>query len=135
MFETWGAFRDVSPARCYAIAMPMTRHGRDGFATISHWPGQRIRGQVQFRLSRGHAQRTPVTLSIGDRRFALVAGAADAWAADARGDAAIVAAMRSGTSMSVETRDPRGRAYADAYALRGAATAIDAAALGCARLG
>lgn len=135
VFESWGAFRDPSPARCYAIAMPVKKGGRDGFATISHWPAQRIRGQVQFRLSRGHGQRTPVTLSIGDRRFALVAGAADAWAADARGDAAIVAAIRSGTSMSVETRDAGGRAYADTYALRGAATAIDAAALGCARRG
>ena len=135
IFESWGAFRDPSPARCYAIALPVRKGGREGFTTISHWPEQRIRGQVQFRLSRGHGQRAPVTLSIGDRRFALVAGAADAWAADARGDAAIVAAMRSGTSMSVETRDASGRAYADAYALRGAATAIDAAALGCARRG
>lgn len=135
VFESWGAFRDPSPTRCYAIAMPVRQGGRDGFATISHWPEQRIRGQIQFRLSRGHDPHAPVTLSIGDRRFALVAGAADAWAADARGDAAIVAAIRSGTSMSVETRDARGRAYADAYPLRGAATAIDAAALGCARRG
>ncbi len=135
IFESWGAFRDPSPARCYAIALPVRKGGREGFATISHWPEQRIRGQIQFRLSRGHGQSAPVTLSIGDRRFALVAGAADAWAADAQGDAAIVAAIRSGTSMSVETRDARGRAYADAYALRGAATAIDAAALGCARRG
>jgi hypothetical protein len=36
--------------------------------------------------------------------------------------------------MSVQTRDARGRGFADTYALRGAATAIDAAALGCARL-
>lgn len=135
IFENWGAFRDPSPARCYAIAMPVRKDGHGGFATISHWPEQRIRGQVQFRLSRGHGQSAPVTLSIGDRRFALVAGAADAWAADARGDAAIVAAMRSGTSMSVVTRDAGGRAYVDAYPLRGAATAIDAAALGCARRG
>jgi hypothetical protein len=132
MFDSWGAFRDPSPARCYAIAMPV-RNGARGFATLSHWPERRIRGQVHFRLSRGHGAGAPVSLSIGDRRFALVAGAADAWAADARGDAAIVAAIRSGTSMSVQTRDARGRAYADAYALRGAATAIDAAALGCAR--
>lgn len=132
IFEGWGAFRDATPRRCYAIAMTVKR-GSGGFATLSHWPDRRIRGQVHFRLSRPRAADAPVTLSIGDRRFALVAGATDAWAADARGDAAIVAAMRSGTSMSVQTLDARSRPFADAYGLRGAATAVDAAALGCAR--
>ena len=64
----------------------------------------------------------------------MIALHSDAWAADARGDATIIAAMRSASSMSIQTRDAQGRAFADAYALRGAATAIDAAALGCARL-
>ena len=42
--------------------------------------------------------------------------------------------MRSASSMSVSSVGANGRAFADSYALRGAATAIDAAALGCARL-
>ena len=75
-----------------------------------------------------------MTLSVGDRRFALVAGQGDAWAQDPRADAAIIAAMRSASSMSVQTRGANGRGFADTYRLRGAATAIDAAALGCARL-
>ncbi len=137
MFERWGAFRDpgASPSgpRCYAIAQPVAPRRASAFATIAHWPGQRIRGQVHFRLSRPRAPGAPVSLGIGDRRFTLVAGAADAWAADPRGDAAIIAAIRSGTSMSVQSIDRAGRAFADSYALRGAATAIDAAALGCAR--
>ena len=51
-----------------------------------------------------------------------------------RMDAAIVAAMRSAPSMSVESGTATGGAIADTYRLRGAATAIDAAALGCAKL-
>ncbi|MEJ7928040.1 hypothetical protein WG908_14890 [Sphingobium sp. AN641] len=133
VFERWGAFRDAGGPRCYAIAQPVSRSGARGFATIAHWPRQRIRGQVHFRLSRARAADAAVTLNVGDRRFTLVAGATDAWAADARADAAIVAAIRSGTSMSVQTIDRAGRAFADSYTLRGAATAIDAAALGCAR--
>ncbi|HEX7851932.1 MAG TPA: hypothetical protein VF485_19525, partial [Sphingomonas sp.] len=70
-------------------------------------------------------------LSIGERRFDLVAGADDAWAPDARTDSAIVAAMRSGRSMSVEGLGRDGSAFADVYTLSGAATAIDAAALAC----
>lgn len=133
VFEAWGAFRDPATPRCYAISMPVAARS-EGFAAIGSWPRQRVRGQVHFRLSRMRSGDAAVILNVGDRRFTLVAGQVDAWAPDIRTDAAITAAMRSATSMSVQTRDARGRGFADTYALRGAATAIDAAALGCARL-
>ena len=133
IFEFWGAFRDPAAPRCYAIATPVGRRG-EAFAAVGTWPRQRVRGQVHFRLSRTRAEGAPVTLSVGDRRFALVAGRGDAWAQDQRADAAIIAAMRSASSMSVQTTGASGRGFADTYRLRGAATAIDAAALGCARL-
>jgi hypothetical protein len=133
MFEAWGAFRDPATPRCYAISKPIGR-SRSGFAAIGSWPRHGVRGQVHFRLSRVRADDAPVILNVGERRFILVAGQADAWAADARADAAIVATMRSASSMSVQTTGANGRGFADTYALRGAATAIDAAALGCARL-
>lgn len=139
VFEGWGAFRDPAVPRCHAIAEPVER-ARKGpavawrpFAAIGTWPRQGVRGQVHFRLSAQRAPQARVILSVGDRRFTLSAGTADAWAPDRRTDAAIVAAMRSGTSMSVESTGKNGRAFADVYALRGAATAIDAAALGCTR--
>ncbi|NIJ15682.1 invasion associated locus B family protein [Sphingobium vermicomposti] len=133
IFEYWGAFRDPAAPRCYAIALPVGRRG-EAFAAVGTWPRQRMRGQVHFRLSRTRAEGAPVTLNVGERRFTLVAGQGDAWAQDPRADAAIIAAMRSASSMSVQTRGANGRGFADTYRLRGAATAIDAAALGCARL-
>ncbi|MFY9351853.1 MAG: hypothetical protein WAO77_16065, partial [Sphingobium sp.] len=84
-------------------------------------------------LSGPRAADAPVLLKVGERRFTLVAGQVDAWAADARMDAQIVAAMRAAAGMSVASVGANGRGFADSYALRGAATAIDAAALGCAR--
>jgi len=137
IFGRWGTFRDARPLRCFAISEPPSRI-RDAtfrpFASVSTWPGRDIRGQIHFRLRKARMAGAPITLSVGERRFALVGGRADAWAPDARADAAIVAAMRSARSMSIATRTENGRAFADAYALKGAATAIDAAALGCARL-
>jgi hypothetical protein len=73
-----------------------------------------------------------VLLRIDDRTFQLVAGGADAWASDPRADAEIVAAMRTGIDMTVETRSERGALVRNYYQLRGAATAIDAAAIACA---
>jgi len=135
VFGDWGAFRDAGVPRCYAIAQP-TRASSGGarwsaFATVSNWPKRGIRGQFHARLSREAKPGAPVYLSIGERRFALTAGRADAWAQDRKMDAAIVAAMRSSSTMSIEGRDRSGRRFFDLYALSGAATAMDAAALGC----
>jgi hypothetical protein len=131
-FDSWGAFRDASPLRCFAIAQPVEKYPvARPFASIATWPRDGVRNQLHIRLSRARAANARVTLSIGERRFELQAGDADAWAPDARTDAAIVVAMRSGRSMSVETVGANGAPFADSYALKGAATAIDAAALGC----
>lgn len=130
IYDRWAAFRDASPQHCYAVARPARGSGA-AFASINHWPRQGVHGQVHLRLSRPRDPRVRVTLSIGERRFELVAGDADAWAPDPRTDAAIVAAIRSSRSMSVEAVARGGGAFADVYTLRGAATAIDAAGLGC----
>jgi hypothetical protein len=134
-FEGWGAFRDDVPARCFAIAEPVRKGGGKwrAFASVATWPQAGVRGQVHIRLSREKLAAAPVTLTIGGKSYAMVAGGADVWAADPRADAAIVAAMRSAPSMSVATRAATGGAFSESYALRGAATAMDAAALGCAR--
>ena len=134
-FDSWGAFRDDNPVRCFAIAQPMRGDGGKWkpFASVATWPQARVRGQVHIRLGREKLASAPVTLTIGDRRFQMVAGGADIWAPDPRIDAAIVAAMRSAPSLSVSTRAATGAGFAETYALKGAATAMDAAALGCAR--
>lgn len=136
VFGSWGAFRDIRPLRCFAIAEPAVRRKGEWrpFASVAVWPGLGVRRQVHLRLRYLRSPEARVTLAIGERSFALVGGGVDAWARDARGDAAIVAAMRSGERMTVLVRDPAGRDFRDSYGLRGAATAIDGAALACARL-
>ena len=136
IFYQWGAFRDEAPKRCFAVAEPQQSARPEGwrpFASVGFWPGPGVSGQVHFRLSRAKRPGSAVLLRIDDRTFLLVGGGANAWAPDARADAEITAAMRSGINMIVETRSDRGALVRDYYQLRGAATAIDAAAAGCAR--
>lgn len=137
VFSDWGAFRDPETPRCYAIAMPKQSNApRDyePFATIGTWPTRNIRSQVHFRLARRLSADPKVTLQIGGKSFRLVAGGGDAWAADRAMDAAIVAAMRSATQMTVRATDARGQRFANRYSLAGSASAMDAATLACARL-
>ena len=136
IFFEWGAFREGRPQRCFAIAAPHRSPRPDDirpFASVGSWPGRAVRSQVHFRLSRDKRAESAVLLRIDDRTWQLQGGGRDAWAPDARADAAIVAAMRTGVEMVVETRSSRGALVRDHYRLRGAATAIDAAAIACAR--
>ncbi|WP_284125819.1 invasion associated locus B family protein [Parerythrobacter aestuarii] len=137
IFGDWGAFRDPAAPRCYAIAKAAPsrmQRDYDPYASVGTWPRRKIRGQVHFRLSRALNAERDITLIINDRRFALIGGGGDAWAQDKAMDAAIVAAMRSGAQMVINATDARGRRFSNTYDLTGAATAMDAATVGCARL-
>ncbi|MBB3035243.1 invasion associated locus B family protein [Alteriqipengyuania lutimaris] len=136
VFDDWGAFRDPRLPRCYAIAKGERSNGARDFepyATIGTWPNRKIRNQVHVRLSRRLAPNGAVTLRVGGDSYDLTAGEADAWALDRRMDAAIVAAMRAGSRMSVSATDRGGNRFTDRYSLAGVATAIDAATIACAR--
>lgn len=132
VYSSWAAFRDDNPQRCYAIAKPTRGADTGPFASIGTWPGERVRGQLHIRLSRQVGEGATVNLRVGTRDFTLAAKGRNAWAEDARMDASVIAAMRSATRMSVSARDSAGRRFTDRYDLAGAATAMDAATVGCA---
>jgi hypothetical protein len=130
VFGSWGAF--AGPGRCYAIAEPdgARADGRP-FAAISWWPLQGVRGQVHFRLARPKRPGSAVLLRIDAHTFQLIGGGSNAWAPDARADADIVTALRTGIAMTVETRSAAGSLLRETYPLGGAASAVDVAAIGC----
>jgi hypothetical protein len=134
IFGSWGAFQ--GDGRCYAIAEPFEAPPALGwrpFAAVGHWPARRGGGQLHIRLSREKRQGSAVLLNIDGRSFQLLGGGRDAWAPDPRADQEIQAAMRTGMDMAVETRAGDGLLVRDHYRLRGAATAMDAAAIACVR--
>ncbi|HSF13634.1 MAG TPA: hypothetical protein VLA50_11735 [Erythrobacter sp.] len=135
VYEQWAAFSDASPRRCYAIAKPQGKPAAPAYATISTWPERKVRGAVHIVLSRDVADKASVRLVVGNARFTLVAKGRNAWAKDARDDAAIVAALRSAARMSVSASSAKGGTFTDRYTLAGVATAMDAATVGCAKRG
>ncbi|HCB74715.1 MAG TPA: hypothetical protein DEP91_00830 [Sphingomonas bacterium] len=131
IYDAWGAFADRGPRRCYAMSAPVQK-GRTAFVAVGVWPASSPRSQLHVRFSRPRSDSARVTLTIGERRFRLIAGPRDGWAPDAETDRAIVAAMRGARSLSVESVGTDRRPFADVYRLSGAATAIDAARVACA---
>jgi len=133
VYDGWAAFSDAGPRRCYAIAKAQGKPPAPAYATVSNWPDRKVRGALHLMLSRKVAAKAPVQLVVGDKRFTLVAMGRNAWAKDARDDAAIVAALRSVARMSVSASSTTGGRFTDRYALAGVATAMDAATVACAK--
>ncbi|MBB5726005.1 hypothetical protein FHS97_001937 [Sphingomonas endophytica] len=137
VWQRWAALRDTAGPRCVAVAQPLRRDGttdrRGGYALVAARQGATRAPSIRFRLTRPRGDGAPLTLVIGDRRFALAGDRESARAADPETDRAIVGAMRGATGMTLTTLDAAGRPLGDTYPLAGAATAIDAAQLGCAR--
>ncbi len=134
VYQNWAAFRDPG-TRCYAIAAPeemVSGAERKAYLSIGFWQKQKVTHQLYVRLSRDRSTNSSLTLNAAGRRFRLQANASEGWSVDRRMDLAIVAAIRSASSLSIESIGRDGRAIVDAYSLRGAASAIDAAAIGCA---
>ena len=127
-YQRWAAFKDAEIPRCYAIGSPDESSGTGGYVSIGFWPKRGLGHQLSVRLSRTRSNNAGITLSVGGRRFQLTTDGDTGRAKDRAMDLAIIAAIRSSPSMSVQSSG-----ITDAYALRGAASAIDAAALGCAR--
>ena len=136
VFGNWGAFRDADVPRCYAIAAPQQLSGAREFApfaSVGTWPERQVRSQVHFRVSRRMASNATITLRVGGEQFTLSGSGGNAWAANPQQDQAILAAMRNASTMVLNARDVRGNAFSNRYDLEGAATAMDAASVGCSR--
>lgn len=137
VWNEWGAFRDPAVPRCYAIAMAAAG-GRNRelvpFMTVGTWPRRNVRGEVHWRLSHRIAPGSKVTATLDGESFVVMAAEASAWAQDRRMDAAILAKLRSAPALTIAGKGRDGRTFRDTYPLRGAASALDAATLGCAGL-
>lgn len=133
-YDGWTVLADAHPRRCFAIAEPLERAGGDRLPAlaVTAWPGRAPGGQLHVRLSHGRREGTPVRLTVAGRSFALLAHGGDAWAADARDDARIVAAARGGDRLEVTATGTRGGRFTDPYALTGFSSAVDQAILACA---
>ena len=101
-------------------------------AGFAFTPDHRRWGEFHARLSRVPRPGSSVMLQVGGQPFLLVARADWAWSRGPLQEQAIIAAVRNGGVMRIETRDAGGARFTDPYLLDGAPTAIDAAAARCA---
>jgi hypothetical protein len=104
-------------------------------AGVSFTADHRRWGEFHAQLSRMPRGAATVMLNIGNQPFLLTTRGTWAWSRGPAQAQAIIAAVRSATTMSIASRDAAGVRFSDPYLLDGAPTAIDAAAARCALRG
>lgn len=120
-------------AQCEARSKALwAKQGTEPYAGFAFAARGGAQGRFYVHLSRAARAGATVVATIGSEPFLLAGKGEWAWSSGAAQSAAILKAARYAGGMRVESRDQRGRRIVDRYELRGAATAIDAAAADCA---
>lgn len=135
-FGEWGVFTaNTGRAKvCYAASQPKTRAPtglqRDpAFFLITSRPADNVRNEVSLMI--GFPVRGDATLTIGTANFPLFTQDRGAWIKNAPDEARMVAAMRTGTTLTVRSTSARGNVTTDTYSLTGLGQALDRVAQEC----
>ena len=130
---SWAAIDRGGTCEAMSRSLRLAAKGKvQALAGFTFSPDHRRWGEFHARLRRMPRAGAAVMLRIDDQPFLLVSRANEAWSEGPLQEQAIIAALRGGSGMTVESRDAGGRRFIDPYSLDGAATAIDAAAAACA---
>jgi len=129
----WAAIDRGATCEALSRSMRVAAKGKvQAIAGFTFSADRRRWGEFHTRLRRMPRAGAAVMLRIDDQPFLLVSRGNWAWSRGPAQDQAIIAALRTGGRMAVESRDAGGGRFVDPYSLDGAATAIDAAAAACA---
>jgi hypothetical protein len=146
----WSVFTEESPKECWGVSSPKesvnTRDGQpasvrrgDILLFVTFRPGSGASGEISFTGGYPFAPGSTVNVRIDDASFELVAGSADqdpvnaewAWPATREDDAALLAAMKRGSSAVLTARSARGTQTMDTFSLLGFTAAMEEAEKRC----
>jgi len=129
----WAAIDRGATCEASARSLRVAAKGKvQAIAGFTFSADRRRWGEFHARLRRMPRAGAAVMLKIDQQPFLLVSRGNWAWSVGPAQQDAIIAALRQGMAMTVESRDAAGQHFIDPYTLDGAATAIDAAAAACA---
>ena len=131
-FDAWGAYsyKSGNNTVCYVLSAPITaepksvNHG-DNYFLVSKRAGSPVTYEPQFMA--GYALKDKVTVSVDGKNFEFFTKDSSAWAASPAAESQLVAAMKSGSNLSVKAVSQRGTNTSYTYSLKGITAALNAA--------
>ncbi len=130
-FSDWAAYtyKAADTKVCYISAQPKSTEPKTAkrdpvFFLVTHMPGRKIRGEVSTIIGYPFKKDTSVELKVDDAAYELFTNADGAWADSSATEKNIVAAMKSGTALTVKGTSWRGTETLDSYSLNGVSAAL-----------
>lgn len=135
-FRDWSSYAadDGSGTICFAMTKPKTSDPAtegEAYLYITNRPGEDVVGE--FNIVTGYTFQTGsvATVSVGGQNFALFTQGDAAWLDDSGQSAALAAAIRAGSSLSVQGTNAAGTQVIQNYSLSGATAAQQAIGAEC----
>jgi hypothetical protein len=134
--KAWTAYQAAAPEGkvCYALSKPTEtspkKLARDPvFFLISTWPSRKVADEVQVVPGYPYKDGEAVTAQVGNQKtefFSRNDGkSGSAWVKELADEAALIKAMRGGTTLKVTGVSKKGTKTIDTYSLIGLGTALD----------
>ena len=137
-FKNWTAYRTQQGGKnlCYMASTPTKDEGKYTqrgkiYAMVSHRPATKAINVVSVHAGYTYKQDSQVAIAIGGAAFTLFVHGDTAWASSAADDAALVKAMRAGSTMVIKGTSSRGTLTTDTYSLAGFTAAHNMVAKAC----
>jgi invasion protein IalB len=137
-FGTWEAYagKEKTSSVCYMGSEPRKARGKykhrgQTLVVITHRPAEKSTNVVNIQAGYQYRKRSSVQLIIDGATFDMFTDGGNAWAADANTDAALVRAMRAGSTMVVQGMSSRGTVTTDTYSLKGFSAAHNTMSTAC----
>ena len=135
-FRDWSSYAadDGSGTLCFAMSKPKSTEpaaGGEAYLYITNRPGEDV--VSEFNVVAGYTFQTGsvATVRVGGQSFPLFTQGDAAWLDDAGQSAALAAAIRAGSSMTVEGTNASGARVVQNYSLSGATAAQQAIGAEC----
>ena len=138
-FTDWSAstYDDGGKTLCYATSDPKKQAGKftsrgKPYIAITHAPQANVRDQVSYVAGYDFKPDSVVKVTIGKQSFQLELLQKDrAWAKNSDIDKQLVAAMRKGSTLTIQGMSARGNQITDTYSLSGFSKAYQAIGTAC----
>ena len=136
----WSVFAEESPKECWGVSSPKeTVNTKDGnpvqvrrgdiLLFVTFRPG--VAGEISFSGGYPFAGGSTVKLDVDGTSYELITDGEWAWPGTKEDDAAILAALKKGTTAVLSAKSGKGTQTKDTFSLRGFTAAMEEAAKRC----
>jgi hypothetical protein len=138
----WSVFTEENPKECWGVSGPKeTVNTRDGnpvsvrrgdiLLFVTFRPGSGAAGEISFTGGYPFAPGSTVNMEVDGKSFELFVDGEWAWPANTADDAAILAALKAGSSAVLTARSARGTQTKDTFSLLGFTAAMEESEARC----